>query len=90
MFSNEAIVGRLLSMLLLVQSHREQYPPKLRNDASRRGRRQDTEQMKYQYTYEDFMHSLKWLEAEGYIEQFIDEDGNVCVRICEGAENCEL
>jgi len=46
--------------------------------------------MKYQYTYEDFMHSLKWLEAEGYIEQFIDGDGNVCVRICEGAENYEL
>jgi len=46
--------------------------------------------MNYQYTYDDFMHSLKWLEAEGYIEQFIDKDGNNCVRICEGAENCEL
>lgn len=49
-----------------------------------------TSKMNYQYTYDDFMASLKWLQDEGYIEQFIDEDGNACVRICEGAENCEI
>jgi len=36
------------------------------------------------------MHSLKWLEAEGYIEQFINEDGEICVRICEGSEHYEI
>jgi hypothetical protein len=36
------------------------------------------------------MASLKWLKDEGYIEQFVDKDGNTCVRICEGAENCEI
>jgi hypothetical protein len=46
--------------------------------------------MNYQYTYEDFVSSLKWLCDEGYIEKFIDEDGNTCVRICEGAEDCEI
>jgi hypothetical protein len=46
--------------------------------------------MKYQYTYEDFVYSLKWLCDEGYIEKFIDEDGNTCIRICEGAEDCEV
>jgi len=49
-----------------------------------------TSKMNYQYTYDDFIASLKWLQDEGYIEQFIDEDGNACVRICEGAENCEI
>jgi hypothetical protein len=46
--------------------------------------------MMHQYTYEDFVSSLKWLCDEGYIEKFIDEDGNTCVRICEGAEDCEI
>jgi hypothetical protein len=76
--------------VLLLATAGQQCFTTIQRHERRRGRGQDTEQMKYQYTYEDFMHSLKWLEAEGYIEQFIDEDGNVCVRICEGAENCEL
>jgi len=77
-------------MLLLSQAYGQQRPSELRDDASRRGRWKDTEQMKYQYTYEDFVYSLKWLCDEGYIEKFIDEDGNTCVRICEGAEDCEV
>jgi len=77
-------------MLLLATEHRQQRSAGLRNDASRRGRRKDTKQMNYQYTYEDFVSSLKWLCDEGYIEKFIDEDGNTCVRICEGAEDCEI
>jgi hypothetical protein len=46
--------------------------------------------MNYQYTYEDFVSSLKWLEAEGYIEKFYDSNNELCVRICEGAEDCEV
>ena len=46
--------------------------------------------MMHQYTYEDFMASLKWLEAEGYIEKFYDTNGDLCVRVCEGAEDCEV
>jgi len=46
--------------------------------------------MSEQYTYQDFMASLKWLEAEGYIEKFYNEKNELCVRICEGAENCEV
>jgi hypothetical protein len=42
------------------------------------------------YTYGDFLAALKYLEAEGYIERFIDKDGSERVRICEGAEECEV
>lgn len=42
------------------------------------------------YTYADFLSALNYLEAEGYIEKFIDKDGSECVRICEGAEECEV
>jgi len=43
-----------------------------------------------EYTYTDFLASLKYLESEGYIERFYDETGAECVRICEGAEECEV
>ena len=46
--------------------------------------------MMHQYTYEDFMSSLKWLEAEGYIEIFFNEQGEEMVRIAEGAEEAVL
>ena len=46
--------------------------------------------MNDQYTYEDFVSSLKWLEAEGYIEKFYNSNNELCVRICEGAEDCEV
>ena len=46
--------------------------------------------MKESYTMADLECALKYLEAEGYIERFKDENGNDCVRICEGAENCEV
>jgi hypothetical protein len=42
------------------------------------------------YTYGDFLAALEYLEAEGYIERFFDETGAECVRICEGAEECEV
>lgn len=42
------------------------------------------------YDYGDFIAALEYLEAEGYIERFIDSSGSECVRICEGAENCEI
>ena len=42
------------------------------------------------YSYADFHASLKYLEAEGYIERFYDSDGSECVRICEGAEEAEV
>ena len=42
------------------------------------------------YSYADFLASLKYLEDEGYIERFYDETGAECVRICEGAEECEV
>ena len=38
----------------------------------------------------DLEAALKYLEAEGYIERFTDTKGNDCVRICEGAEDCEI
>lgn len=46
--------------------------------------------MSVEYTYSDFISALKYLEDEGYIERFIDKDGSECVRICEGAENCDI
>jgi len=42
------------------------------------------------YTYGDFIAALDYLVAEGYIERFFDADGHECVRICEGAEECEI
>jgi hypothetical protein len=42
------------------------------------------------YTYGDFVAALEYLEAEGYIERFYDSNGSECVRICEGAEDCEV
>jgi hypothetical protein len=42
------------------------------------------------YTYGDFIAALDYLVAEGYIERFFDVDGHECVRICEGAEECEI
>jgi hypothetical protein len=42
------------------------------------------------YTYGDFIAALQYLEAEGYIERFYDGNGSECVRICEGAEDCEV
>jgi hypothetical protein len=41
-------------------------------------------------SYTDFLASLKWLEAEGYIERFYDSNGAECVRICEGSEEAVL
>lgn len=46
--------------------------------------------MKESYTMADLEAALSYLEAEGYIERFFDENGDECVRICEGAENCEI
>jgi hypothetical protein len=34
--------------------------------------------------------SLRFLEAEGFIERWIDAQGNEWVRIAEGAENATL
>lgn len=42
------------------------------------------------YTPQQVESALSYLEAEGYIERFIDEDGSECVRICEGAETAEV
>jgi hypothetical protein len=42
------------------------------------------------YTMADFESAIKYLCDEGYIERFTDADGNECVRICEGAEECEV
>lgn len=42
------------------------------------------------YSYSDFIACLKYLEDEGYIERFFDGNGHECVRICEGAEDCEV
>jgi len=36
------------------------------------------------------MSSLKWLEAEGYIEMFYNDRGEEMVRIAEGAEEAVL
>jgi len=46
--------------------------------------------MRESYTYGDFIASLKYLEAEGYIERFFDENGQECVRIADGAENAKI
>ena len=40
--------------------------------------------------WREFMASLKWLEAEGYIEMFYNEQGEEMVRIAEGAEEAVL
>ena len=40
--------------------------------------------------WREFMASLRWLEAEGYIEMFYDAQGNEMVRIAEGAEEATL
>ena len=40
--------------------------------------------------WREFWQSLKWLEAEGYIELFYDKNGEETVRIAEGAENAKL
>lgn len=42
------------------------------------------------YTYSDLIASLKYLEDEGYIERFYDENGQECVRIADGAENARI
>jgi hypothetical protein len=42
------------------------------------------------YSYQEFINSLNYLEAEGYIEKFLNEKGDICYRICEGAENCDV
>lgn len=42
------------------------------------------------YNYSDFIACLKYLEDEGYIERFYDENGQECVRIAEGAENAKI
>ena len=40
--------------------------------------------------WREFWQSLKWLEAEGYIELFYDDNGKETVRIAEGAEGYTL
>jgi hypothetical protein len=40
--------------------------------------------------WREFWQSLKWLEAEGYIELFYDDNGEETVRIAEGAENAKI
>ena len=40
--------------------------------------------------WREFWQSLKWLEAEGYIELFYDANGEETVRIAEGAEGYTL
>ena len=41
-------------------------------------------------SWREFMSCLKWLEAEGYIEMFYNEQGEEMVRIAEGAEGAVL
>jgi len=41
-------------------------------------------------TWSDLMASLRWLEAEGFIEIFYDAQGQECVRIAPGAEHARL
>jgi len=43
-----------------------------------------------QYTWADLECSLKFLEAEGFIERWYDENGQECVRIAPGAETATL
>jgi len=40
--------------------------------------------------WRDMMASLRWLEAEGFIELFYNEKGEEMIRIAEGAENATL
>jgi hypothetical protein len=40
--------------------------------------------------WREFIASLRWLEAEGYIEMFYNEKGEKMVRIAEGAETATL
>jgi hypothetical protein len=40
--------------------------------------------------WREFIASLRWLEAEGYIEMFYNEKGEKMVRIAEGAERATL
>lgn len=41
-------------------------------------------------TWSELMASLRWLEAEGFIEIFYDKNGNEVIRIAEGAEDAKL
>jgi len=41
-------------------------------------------------SWRDFMASLKFLEAEGYIEIFYNDKGEQMVRIAPGAEQATL
>ena len=41
-------------------------------------------------SWRDFMASLKFLEAEGYIEIFYNDKGEQMVRIAPGAEKARL
>jgi len=41
-------------------------------------------------SWKDFMASLKFLEAEGYIEIFYNDKGERMVRIAPGAEQATL
>lgn len=41
-------------------------------------------------SWQDFMASLKFLEAEGYIEIFYNDKGEQMVRIAPGAERAML
>jgi hypothetical protein len=40
--------------------------------------------------WREFIASLRWLEAEGYIEMFYNEKGEEMVRIAAGSENAVL
>lgn len=40
--------------------------------------------------WREFWQSLKWLEAEGYVELFYNEAGEEMVRIAAGAEEAQL
>ena len=40
--------------------------------------------------WREFWASLKYLQSEGYIEIFYDDNGEETVRIAEGAENAKI
>jgi hypothetical protein len=40
--------------------------------------------------WREFVASLRWLEAEGYIEMFYNDKGEEMVRIAPGSENAVL
>jgi len=43
------------------------------------------------YTVEDFWSAIRYLVAEGYCELTYDPvTGEEMIRICEGAESCEV